>query len=82
MSPPKETAATCDDGWLTDSNCNSPFITQLKEINSIAPAAWSREGWRLLDEWQRSGNSRHLEAFNRHVSGIRARLSASLERAH
>ena len=56
---------------------NATPAAELEQLNSIAPLAWTREGWRLLEEWRRNGDPKHLDAFNRHISGIRARLERS-----
>ncbi len=78
LASPNETGATCDGARLSYLSCDTTLVARLKEINSIAPPTWSREGWRLLDEWQRSGDPKHLQAFNRHVTGIHARMTRTL----
>jgi hypothetical protein len=72
-SPPKEEGRT-DDAARLETACTAILAQKLKEINSAAPKVWTDEGWRLLDQYQRTGDVRHREAFNRHVAGIRMRL--------
>jgi hypothetical protein len=72
-SPPKEEGRT-DDAARLETACTATLAQQLKEINSAATKIWTDEGWRLLDQYHRTSDVRHLEAFKRHVAGIRTRL--------
>jgi hypothetical protein len=73
-SPPKEEGRT-EDAARLETTCTPILAQQLEEINSIVPKVWTDEGWRLLTQYQQTGSPRHLEALNRHVKGIRARLA-------
>jgi hypothetical protein len=72
-SRPKEEGRT-EDAARLETACTATLAQQLKEINSAGPKIWTNEGWRLLDQYQRTGDVRHLEAFDRHVAGIRMRF--------
>ncbi len=74
VSPPSETGASDDRARLETAKITT-LIGQLREINSAAPTGWVNEGWRLLAEYQNSGSLKHLTAFCRHVTGIRARMA-------
>ena len=74
VSPPSETGASDDRARLETANI-ATVIGQLREINGAALTVWVNEGWRLLAEYQNSGSVKHLTAFCRHVTGIRARMA-------
>jgi hypothetical protein len=71
-SPLKEEGRTEDAAHL-ETACTAILAQQLKEINST-PQVWTNEGLRLLNQYQRTNDVRHLNAFNRHIDGIRMRL--------
>jgi hypothetical protein len=72
-SPPKEEGRTRNTAPLETAN-TAILAQQLKQINTAAPKVWADEGWRLLAQYQKTGDSRHREACDRHVAGIRMRL--------
>ena len=78
-SHPKEEGRTEDAAPLETAYTVS-LAHQLKEINRAAPKVWTDEGWRLLDHYQRTGDVRHREAFNRHVAGIRMMLRKAVSK--
>jgi hypothetical protein len=78
-SPAKEEGRT-EDAALPETVYTAILAQQLKEINRAAPKVWTDEGWRLLDHYQRTGDVRHREAFNRHVVGIRMMLRKAVSK--
>ena len=66
MKPPeKETGAI--------SHAPIPKLRVIKTTRSFKPAqGWHREGARLLDEYFRSGNPKHLVAFVVHITAMRS----------
>jgi hypothetical protein len=74
MSPPTETGATDDRARIEIAVYITKLVKQLQQFNTCVSPIWTREGWRLLSEYQRSGEARHLDACTRHVNAIRQRL--------
>lgn len=57
-----------------DVESERKLARQLQAVNGVAPAAWIREGFRLLREYKRTGKLKHLLALHYHVDGIAARI--------
>ena len=75
-SPPKEEGRA--EAALLDTDYTSILAQEFKKINSADPKAWTDEGWRLLAQYQKTGDSRHREACDRHLAGIRMRLKEAV----
>ena len=73
MKPPNETGGTRNAARLK-SNTAVSLSKWLRGVKSCAPTIWLVEGWRLLNEFQATGEARHLTACKRHVAGMRGRL--------
>ncbi len=72
MNRRKGNGATCDGAASTTLTREPSISHMLARINQISVSAWLREAVRLFELWSRTGAARHLEAFCRHVEGMRA----------
>lgn len=71
--PPNETGGIHGPARL-NSVAAGTVIKLLRQINKYAPPICANEGWRLLNQYQSTGNVKHLSAFCRHVAGICVRI--------
>jgi len=74
MSPPNEPGATGDRARSERVLNAAKLIEAFREFKGIAPVPWIDEGWRLVNEFQRTKNIKHLQAFSRHVVAIKDRI--------
>ncbi len=72
MNRRKGNGATCDGADSTTLIPEASISHMLARINQISVSAWRLEAVRLFELWWRTGAARHLEAFCRHVEGMRA----------
>jgi hypothetical protein len=70
-APPKKKRAP-EKSALQNAADTASVTQPLTEINLLQ--GWRHEGRRLLSEFWRTGNLKHLAAFSAHVAGMRARL--------
>ena len=55
------------------------YLTQLLHaVKTSAPESWISEGWRLLREYRRTGQFKHLVALEYHIDGIIARTAGGM----
>ena len=77
MSGLKEEGRT-DDAARLKTPYTATLAQTLKEINNAVSKVSTDEAWRLLAQYQRTGDLSHREAFNEHVAAIRMRLREAL----
>jgi hypothetical protein len=78
MQPsPNEKGGGIDDARRLESSRTATIVASLRKINALHRGAWLAESRRLLREFQRSGNPKHLHVFVRHCAGIGERLAAN-----
>lgn len=51
-------------------------VPEWQTAQACQEAIWKSEAIRLLTLYEVTGNKRHLEAFNRHLAGVRMRRGA------
>jgi len=56
-------------------NCEAILLAPRAKINDACTAGWQREAARLLDEYLRTDDLRHLLALLTHLVGVRARCA-------
>lgn len=76
--PNNETGPTDNRAHSKNIDDAKRLTEQLRKINNAAPHIWTGEGWRLLSEYQRTGDHRHLKACVAHVAAIRERITNGL----
>jgi hypothetical protein len=72
--PPRETGGI-DGPARLKSVAIATLIECLRTVNSFVPPAWVTEARRLLDQYQKTSNVKHLRALSRHVAGIHAYMA-------
>ena len=75
LKPPENETTRIDPPGRLELSDYQTLTTQLEEIKSTAPAVWTSEGWRLLNEYTRTRKAKHLFACKRHIEAIQARLT-------
>jgi hypothetical protein len=52
-------------------NCEAILLGPLAKINSSPQVVWQLEAQRLLREYWRTGNRKHIQAFVKHFAAMR-----------
>jgi hypothetical protein len=71
--PPDEAGGTVDAARLNSCNSNARLFRFGPEVN-YTPVQWRREADRLLGEFIRTGQRKHLTAFKIHCRAMGGRL--------
>lgn len=79
MEAANEKGGGTSDARRLESFATARITENLRKINTLHRSAWSAESRRLLSEFQRSGNRKHLRAFLTHCAGIGKRIASQCE---
>lgn len=79
MSEPNGKGGGTSDARRLESFATASITENLRKINTLHRGGWSAESRRLLSEFQRSGNTKHLRAFLTHRAGIGKRIASQCE---
>jgi hypothetical protein len=67
LAPPKAAGGSANAAHLKQ-NCEAILLAPLAKINGAHQVVWQLEARRLLREYWRTGNSKHLRAFDTHFA--------------